>query len=257
MTTLKINHYLNTKLKPFDRGDGKLAYPVYVRILWGREVIRIKSILANRREKLDDYLTKMEFDLLNNKGVFDVEIEIIKHIHKNVNSKVSLQEIIKMYLQPMTNIVSNAIYIEFDIEFKNYGILEFEDNFRSSIRKYLIDSLQNNNSRFIEKSISIKIENFDLIDNFDFLKKDPKLKTICEIVKYIAVFDQKFYSSKDPLNLYEWTINNGSGKFNSFISETLKNDPIYRRLMKAINTSITATDQPLEPGDPHSGSAPI
>lgn len=248
MGKITVKHYLNKRLKPIDFENGELFYPVYVRILWGREVIRLKSVIANQTGKFTDYLKEEQFNNSTNSSLFKIETKIIEYIFSNHENHVkkkenSLSDIIEQFTLKILDILSTTIYCEFDNISTVFKSDSFEDNFSFSVKKHLAKSINNLNLNFIEKSINIDFEKFNLIEDFKFIKNDISLKNICEIIKEIRLFEDKFYSKEIPLNAYEWLINDGYENFLKFVNPQVKKTEIFPKLMTELNNySIIKTE---------------
>lgn len=240
MEKITIKHYLNKKLKPIKTGDNDNLFPVYVRILWGREVIRIKSVIANQKSKIEDYLTDKQFNEKENTDLFIIETKIIKHIFNNVEhfklyEDFTISNLIEKFTKSMFDEINNTLYLDLNKISNNYNDT---NSFWEIVSDHLCNSIENKNIAFIEKSLNIDVRNFDLIENFDFIKKDEDLKIVCETIKELKQFETKFYSESNPLNVYEWSINNGLEKFIQFTRIDLKTKKTYENFLSLTNSQI-------------------
>lgn len=240
MKTLKISHYLNKNLKPFNDGVND-CYPVYIRVLWGREVIRIKSIFFNRSDKTNDYLSEKEFESRNSLNLFETEKKIITHIFENgdqyfSSEETNLSDLIAYFTRPIIEIFSSAVYLYFSTETPK-GFDEPFDFFS----KKLVENLQNENAKFLEKSIKIDVANFGLIKDFSFIKDSPELKVIFETLKELNIFIAKFYNDEKPLNVYEWLLNGGVTMFSQFVKPAIRNSKIFEKLINEVSFYLSTT----------------
>ena len=141
MSEITIKHYLNKKLKPYFNGFEN-QYPVYVRIINGREVIRIKSVIANKGNKLFDYLTDDDLKNPDNIKLFEIEAKIIKYIFENLEKYINdvgitISDIIKSFIDDVILSFYNAIFIEFDEEINKFENKTLSDNFSFSFKKFV------------------------------------------------------------------------------------------------------------------------
>lgn len=241
MKTLKISHYLNKKLKPITLGDENY-YPLYVRVLWGREVYRFKSVIIESYENhfFRHYLS--EKDLLKDEylQLITVENDIIEYIFNNseyyFKNNMSISSIIEQFNLKVLDTFSNAVYLEFDERIKDFTNETMLDNFSFNFIKYLFNGIIINKN-FIEKSMKIDFNNFDLIEDFSFIKNNEIL-IISKSARELKRFEKKYYSKDFPLNAYEWKIKNGYDNFINFVSLDLRENNIFKTLMRDINNYL-------------------
>lgn len=110
--TIKINHYLNKNLKPIINNKGN-QYPIYIRILHGRNVMRIKSVLIPKYFKVFNYFN--DFDFENNnilKNIIEKEQRIIKYILESGNTIFinNISDTISFFSMPILEVLYITLY---------------------------------------------------------------------------------------------------------------------------------------------------
>ena len=203
MRTLKITHYLNKKLKPYSDREGNY-YPVYVRILLGSEVHRIKSPTFDTGIKWEDYQSDESFKLQEIQDKIACESNLLKYAYTNslVFEKYNLNDIIKGL---SVNLIDNNLQNTLD----PYGFFEI---MLDSLASLLYDKTGISKMYFLE---NIKIHNLRdykyLISNIEFKNTDTNF--IFNLIILFIKFEIDHFTPAKPLNCYEWYYNNAKEKF--------------------------------------------
>lgn len=244
MSDLTITHYINKKLKPYFTGIENI-YPVYVRILKGREVLRIKSPLISGN-KIFSYFT--ENDLINDielqKTIIN-ETKLIKFVLNNVDLiEKQNNEVINILNQ---NICNEILNIDLSITyFEQYKIKDpnFFNVLKSYLSKYLSKNTNINEVFFYNNIIINNSADYEKLTNISFIE-DPIIYEIFNIVVQLREFEKKFYTtpintispytSEKPLNIYEWYFNNGKINFINFVDDKIKRSEHFKKIIDSID----------------------
>lgn len=247
METIKITHYLNKKLKPIDYGSGN-AYPVYIRVLYGREVMRFKSILLSEKNKISElpsYYTDEDFENIDEiKPILEREKEIIKYLLENKNTfeKIDIPKLVFFFADKFNDILSI-------IKIKNYNHIY---NIQSDFINYIIADKNIDKRIFYESDLLRDLEFYFYLDNFNFIKNE-KDKNFAEFIKLLLEYDKLYLRTDEEkeemqddeeldlefrISIFDWLIKHHDNKFHEYAKNKFKDTEMLKSIFEDIHTEI-------------------
>lgn len=200
MANITVVHYLNKKLKP-TAGVGKykneLAYPVYIRISYGRKNQRIKSCWIH-------------FD------VTEREFEEDKRVQEVIEYETSIiYDIFKYQHDDIFDISTKLRFYLEDIVGHYVGWVIMADEIANFIRNYICQKANIKNKHILNPYINYRdIEDYHSDDWYELAEKDVFPSTLKDKVLYLALlldFQSLFYKDNtmdyevgEVLNYHEW-----------------------------------------------------
>lgn len=226
--TIKITHYLNKKLKPINWGiENEDFFPVYVRVLYGREVMRFRSPAFNTGDNVFDYFSDEQLKSEKTQNKIINETTLIKFILTNFDKLDQSLSIVENI-----NILNHSIIELFELDFWITYFNQNSDgtggiNYFDYINEYVCELLETKtdiqSKFFLSKGIMNNLNTYIYLDDSvsDYIP-NHKLKTMFLIGKRIAEFNKSYFSEKKKFNIYEWCFNSGKSKFLEFVKSDLK-----------------------------------
>lgn len=248
MNKVKVNHYLNKKLKPFNTGITD-TFPVYVRILIGRNVLRIKSPLLSSGDKWSTYFDDEDFN--NNAELNDtltIETKLIKFIINNID-KFKTENLTELVRNLSISICNELLDIDLYLYTHCFEDVNIEPSFFNVLKLYLSEYLSkktNIEKEFFYNNIDIQnTSDYKIIKKIDFIKNN-EIKHLFNIVVLLREFEELNYTitdrkknapykTKKPLNIYEWCFNGAKQKFIDFVDEETKESQIFKNIINSID----------------------
>lgn len=216
MAKISVTHYLNKRLKP-SYGIGKyqneLAYPIYIRISYGRKNQRIRSqwlhFDATEREFAND---------LRIQEIIKYETEIIEDVLNNINDNdLYLNTGLMLYLCDLTNNYLACMFGNLK-EISRYIVQYLTD--KTHFSENLI--IHSTNIEYAISNYYTHIDWYELLDNNVF---PENIKHYIIYLSLLYEFESIYYCKKDDafdyeigsiLNLYEWKNKEANKKFIAF-----------------------------------------
>jgi len=206
MAKITVKHYLNTRLKPLLIGE-VVKYPVYVRVTFGRENHKIKSLW------IPNHISEYEFE--NDRRV----LNLIDY-EKNMITDIIIIE----RESPNIQLSNRLIYSNLPIRdcFFSY---QLKQNIERQLLE-LITSKTGISTKLIE--LNIGYYNYELwIESINKRIYDDETQTKTLFFKMLLEFESKNYTSeiKDNyevsklLNFYEWRANKAKANFINYTTE--------------------------------------
>lgn len=245
MKTIKISHYINDKLKPLIDGKDK-KYPVYVRVLLGREVMRFKSGIGSDG-KNTEYHSKASF---SNDEILPLKIaNEEKLISYAVNNLLDWDQ--PRYLPAIVRVLQNNVIDELSI-ILNITQFPIARSFESKYNPNFFEALDNTLAAFLYVKTGIRKDFFTdkqllsdirlypaLPDGFKSSIPYEDIKQLFLLATEFSLFEVEQYSDVRPLNTFEWRYNNGQSDF-------IKRLPIALLSSSAVTTCIESLNVQLE-----------
>lgn len=247
METIKINHYLNKKLKPIDYGSGN-AYPVYIRVLYGREVMRFKSIFLSAKNNishLPSYYTDEDFKNTEElHPILEKEKEIIKYLLENKKDfiKFDIPKLVFFFANRFNNILSL-------ITFKNYEqIISIKRDFIN----YIIGDKDINKELFYESNLLSDASMYFYLDNFNFIKNE-KHRIFAEFIRLLLEYDKLYLRTDEEkeemqdvkwldldfrISIYDWLMKKHDNGFYKYAKDKFKDTEMLKDIFKSIYDEI-------------------
>lgn len=244
MSKITISHYLNKRLK-CSHIDGSPAYPVYIRVTYKRNNVRIKS------RWIDWDVTECEFDtdpVVNQIMIY--ETNVIETIcNKYDISILSLRVLLGSFLQSISSYYLSSIIDVREIVKQLIAYISKQTGLSEKIFSPYV------NSNRLDDSYSYK-EWYELA-NAEILPKETKMKVtylamLCEYehsfipkcdnpnISYIYKTMNQLYHL-DTFNYFEWRNNNGKTYFLDFAkSKGLLEDSLIEKITEKIDAEMTS-----------------
>lgn len=252
METIKIYHYLNKKLKPIDYGLGDKFYPVYVRLLIGREVYRFRSPAFNTGKGWLDYYVDLENINDDDKNKIKNETKLIRFIVEN-SEKLDENKSIVDNIKILNTTILHILDIDYHITYFNtnedgtggINYFDFIDNFFCSFLEYKTNI---DNKFFTAKKLMHTIWDYQFL-NDEFLKYIPIIEIRERYIiakKMVEFIDTKY--TNEVFNIYEWYFNNGKSNFLDFMTDVNIDKNLLNNIIESIdyNCKIRLFEADLE-----------
>ena len=212
MLKVSVKHYINKKLK-YSMGvgiyEGEPAYPVYIRISYGRKNQRIKSLWIHHD------VTEKEFEKDERvKRIIKYESDIIEYIFSNqLNDEFDIKSKFAMYLDDILN-----SYIGWVINIKEV-INEMISyiSIKSGIDPHMLNPFLTNTylSEYYTYSDWYELSQKNIFTD-DIQSKIIYLSILMEFISINYKDDGEEYEVGAVLNYYEWKKKDGEANFLSF-----------------------------------------
>ena len=208
MGKITVKHYQNKKLKP-EIINGITQYPVYIRITYGRENERIKSLWL--------YHSVSEFEFENNatiKNLKDYETELIKDIlYNNIrNENVNIQYRLIHSLVPLSK-----CFIDYTLSL---------NEIQTQTLKYICDKSELSEGiifKYVKLNDLHYSEWIELADKIIFEKEtNERIKYLVILLKFESIFypnTSERFEVGNILNFYEWKKSDVKQKFLKFAKD--------------------------------------
>lgn len=235
MIKVTVKHYINKRLKySMGVGDyyGEPAYPVYIRISYGRKNQRIRSLWIHHD------VTEREFEVDDRvKRISKYESDIIEYIFAHqLNDDFDIKSMFAMYMDSILHSYQGWV-----LNIKNVvsELISFI-SIRSGLNSHLLNPYLSNG--YITDYYSYS-DWYELVQ-FNIFSDDVrnKITYLAMLEEYISMYykdDKDDYEIGTVLNYYEWRNKNGETNFLSFAyKKELLNKDIINDITKFFNARM-------------------
>lgn len=235
MLKVSVKHYINKQLK-YSMGvgnyEGEPAYPVYIRISYGRKNQRIKSLWIHHD------VTEKEFENDERvKRIIKYESDIIEYIFSNqLNDDFDVKSKFAMYLDDILN-----SYIGWVINIKEVisEMISYIST-KSGIDPHMLNPFLTNTylSEYYTYSDWYGLAQMNIFTD-DIKSKIIYLSILMEFISINYKDDKEDYEVGSVLNFYEWRRKDGEANFLSFAyKKGLLDKNIINEITKTFNVCM-------------------